>query len=186
MFTWQAKHMAAGSATVLRGIWASPLSWMHHSGQDLCAVLHQRHIVSPVSALPVGVQSVMWGSAVGQRCPLLGVAPGLTVLCLLPLLGAFSPVSCSVLTFATSPVTKGCAGNGLTASCRSCCCPPRACLVCPRHSGKPPPSFCYWLSACAQQARNGGKQLSRKAKCGFSVQMPRHCHHLSLAFKLLK
>lgn len=112
-------------------------------------VLHQRQVVSPVSALPVDAQSVMWGFAVGWRCLLPGVAPGPTMLCLLPLLVAFPPLSCSGLTFANSPVTKGCAGNGLTTSCWSCCLASRCMLVRPPHSSKPPPSFSYWLSACA-------------------------------------
>lgn len=99
--------MAAGCAIALTGAWASPLSWTHHSGQDLCAVLHQRQVVSPVSALPVSAQSVMWGFAVGRLCLLPGVAPGPTVLCLLPLLVAFPPLSCSLLTFANSLVTRG-------------------------------------------------------------------------------
>lgn len=62
---------------------------------------------------------------------------------------------------------------------------PGGVLGCPPHGGKPPPSFSYWLSACAQQARNGGKQLSWTPKrVFFSVQMSGHCCPISTAFKL--
>lgn len=50
-----------------------------------------REVVSPVSGLPVGAQLVMWCFAVTQ----------------LPLVVAFPPLSCSLLAFANSPVTKG-------------------------------------------------------------------------------
>lgn len=77
------------------------LPWIQHCGQDLCAVLHPR----PVSVLPLGAWAVMRQGVLPSTA-----VPGV----------AFPPLSCSLLTFANSPVTKGCAGSQLTTSCGIC------------------------------------------------------------------
>lgn len=53
-------------------------------------------------------------------CCLLVLGLGRVCCACLPLGVAFPPLSSSLLTFANSPVTKGCAGRELTTSCGIC------------------------------------------------------------------
>lgn len=151
--------MPAGSVTVLRGAWAPPLVL----DPPLCpgCLCCPSSKTDNVTCVCTACWSLACEVGFHSRMALPSPQCCAGAHCAVPTLraGGLSSTKLSTADFCQQPRNKGCAGNELTTSCESCCPASQGMLVHPPHS-KPPSAFSYWLSVCAQQAKNGGEQLS--------------------------